>query len=116
MNKKLNSNSSAGTKADSTATADDMQVSQTIAKPNVVCCFSFKSKTVDGRAARIETIVYDNDVVIINKVVVSTEDLTKYRFRLIRQYKWFGVYEERISLLKNSLLNVCHGIIQDVRK
>ena len=35
---KPNRNTSAGTKADSTTTADDMQVSQTIAKPNVVCC------------------------------------------------------------------------------
>ena len=37
---KPNRNSSAVTKADSTTTADDMQVSQTIAKPNVISRFS----------------------------------------------------------------------------
>ncbi len=38
---KSNRNSSAGTKADSTTTAEALQVSQTIAKPNVIGCFVF---------------------------------------------------------------------------
>lgn len=43
---KPNRNSSAGTKADSTTTADDTSVSQTIAKPLVVCSASLQSETL----------------------------------------------------------------------
>lgn len=109
---KPNSIPSAGTEDATSTTAYVPTSSPNAAKPHVVGCFSFKSKTKDGRAARIETLVYDDDTVIISKFVVSTEDLTKQRFKLIRQYKWFAIYEERICLLKESLLAVAGGILE----
>ncbi len=80
-----------------------------ITDPHIVGSFSFKSKTLNGKASRIETYIYSNEVVVINKVVVSTEDLTNAGFTLIRQYKWFGLYSERIILLKKSLMTVFSG-------
>lgn len=82
----------------------------------IICCFSFKSKTKNGKAARIETIVYSDDTVIISKFVVSTEDLSKHGFRLVRKLKWFSIYEERICLLKESLFAVVGGILNGVCK
>jgi len=80
---KPNRNSSAGTNADSTTTADDMQVSQTIAKPNVVGSFNWSSVSDNEEVIRL---IKQREQIEAQIRVIDEMALVKYELEALRVY------------------------------
>lgn len=71
--------------------------------------FAFKSKTLDGRAAKFEVVVYDKESTVkILKVVFSKEDIPGYK--LFRKFKWGNVMTEQLLIKKSSLFMICREV------
>ena len=83
-------------------------------QPKRIGGFAFKSKTIDGRAARILLSYFNNNCIKIEKVVISVEDLTKHGFKLIRGFKSFGVYSQSIFLKNETFGNLSYGFHKNI--
>jgi hypothetical protein len=70
--------------------------------------FRFKTKTVSNTAARIEVIEYDNDTVLVTKIVTSKVDVPGYI--VIKSFLNYKVIAERILLKKSSLFAICKEV------
>ena len=79
-----NSNSNAGTNVPTSTTADELPSSQTIAKPNVICCYYFIVKRDDKI---IEELMSDNELYIKSEISALKSIYSKYK----NCHFWYGV-------------------------
>ena len=70
--------------------------------------YSFKSKTLEGTAAKWEIIEYSDDTIMICKIVIAKEEVPGYR--LFRSFKWCKVLTEQILIKKSSLFTICKEV------
>lgn len=91
------------------------QVLESIAagRPKPTRKFSFKSKTIQGTAARFEVIEYNNDTVMICKIVIAKEEVPG--FKVFRSFKNFKVLTEQILVKKSSLFTICREVFAPER-
>lgn len=67
-----------------------------------------KSRTVDGDCSRFKIICFREDVVIIEKIILSSDNLTKYGFKKAMQRSFFGkhIWFQAMSFKLNSLIAI----------
>ena len=78
----------------------------------IIKSFSFKSKTVDGNAGRIEVIHYSNGAVIVNKIITSKDN--PFGFKVIREFCGYLVLSERIGLKKETIDIINYGLNNEI--
>ena len=72
--------------------------------------YSFKSKTIQGTAARFEIIEYDDDTILICKIVMSKTEVPGYK--VFRSFKWGKVLTEQMLIKKSSLFTICKDVFK----
>jgi hypothetical protein len=97
---------------DECATAKDGQRSRRQSgrggRPKPTRKFSFKSKTIQGTAAKFEVMEYDNDTVLITKIVTSKDEIPP--MKVFRSFKNYKVLTEQLLLKKSSLFTICREV------
>lgn len=74
--------------------------------------FAFKSKTIDGQAAKFEVLVDDAlDALVISKIIFSKEEKI-LGFVVFRKFKWGNVMVQRFSIKKRSLFTICKEVFK----
>lgn len=66
-----------------------------------------------GRAAKYRILCEDSsNKLIIEKLILSKEDLSKSGFSVIRVTKWGTLYRQLMSIRYNSLANICLSVFK----
>ena len=73
--------------------------------PRPIKNYSFKSKTLNGFAAKFIITEYDNDTILICKIFIAKEEVAG--ITMIRSFKWCKVLAEKILIKKTSLFTIC---------
>jgi len=76
--------------------------------PKPIRKFGFKSKTSQGGAAKFEVIEYDDNTVMICKIVTAKEAVPGYK--VFKSFKTFKVLMKEMLVKKSSLFIICREI------
>lgn len=71
-----------------------------------------KSKTLDGECARFTVICYKEDVVLIEKTILSSVDLSKAGFKKVYQRSFGGryIWHQVMGFKLNSLIALTRNV------
>lgn len=81
-------------------------------KINPIRRFSFKSKTLEGATAKFELTLFDNEVILLTKIIVSTKTEIPNGFEVVKSFTKYKVLVQHMSLKKDSLFRICQEIFK----